>query len=158
MKLLGPEALKAFQAAGMDIKYKQMENGEERYGVMMPWGSFTVTIAARDGGVWQQAHYHTYPESYEVVQGAMAVALVMDDYLPHLPASNDIFLYRAGQLITIPAGRAHNVCLFPNSVIHTTAVTPVPRWIADPELDAWSKEFDTVEKVFAEGQDKVLSG
>lgn len=148
MKVVGIEALKYFQQAAMEAKYKKMPNGEERYSLMLPWGGFTVTIAGPQGG-WQDAHSHPQPEQYEVVQGHMALALLMEDHDPLQAPMNDLFLYSAGQSVTVSPRRPHNVFLASGTIIHTTSVrgSEPAVWTPEPDLDEWSKKFDTMQKI-----------
>jgi gamma-glutamyltranspeptidase len=155
VKQYGLKALAAFEKAGLAIKFKEMKNGETRYSVMLPHGgAWTLTIAG-ETGAWQDAHFHRgLCELYQVVQGTMVVALSTEDYLVHEPPCYKMVLCTREAPITL-GRQAHNVYLWPGTVIHTIQYgDPVGNpdragndWWPTPALDEWSKRFDTKKSI-----------
>ena len=129
----------------VEVTGKVMPNGEVRRRLKLPEGtSFNHTVAGNEGG-WQNAHFHKgLFETQVVISGKMAVATEIENGT----ASHKVHIYVPGDVYTSVKGEAHNVYLYPLSVIATvTHGEPIGNpenkgndwYAASTEFDRWSK-------------------
>ena len=138
-----PQGIIALLEIGAKFKYKEMENGEQRYAVTLPTSEWVRTVTGPVGG-WQNAHYHRgLYEHYVVEAGWMAVAHFHDD-------AEDETRMRVWMLQT---NQAHNLYLPAGAVINTFKIgTPVGNpdrkgndWWPHDMLDSESKALSEKE-------------
>jgi mannose-6-phosphate isomerase-like protein (cupin superfamily) len=107
----------------VELTGKKMPNGETRRRVRMSDVTINVTQSKRGG--WQEAHFHKgLHETYTVIVGMMVVAF--DETLegasenpPVGSVSVEVEMLELGDSVTVGAGEAHNIYLYPGTTITT---------------------------------------
>lgn len=137
MKELSREAM---EILGIKVSGSLMDNGEYRFRLMngeqfSSTGYIMTKMPDDIVGAWQKSHSHKQlTETYIVQEGWIGYAS-LSDFETTKPS---LFVYRPGQVFTVPAGLIHNVFMPPGSCIHTVKhgdCSLEKDWWSSPRLD-----------------------
>ncbi|WP_368659613.1 hypothetical protein AB3Z07_27985 (plasmid) [Metabacillus halosaccharovorans] len=127
------------RAAGVDVNFELMNNGEKRYRLISPDGSSYCRTVGSKQGAWQNSHYHKSVSEFYVVQSGWIVYAQNS-----LNGELDLRLLSEGESVIVKPLVHHNIFMSSNSVTHTIKYGggySEPDWFPSIELDKYTKKL-----------------
>ncbi|WP_078433618.1 hypothetical protein [Metabacillus halosaccharovorans] len=127
------------RAAGVDLNFELMNNGEKRYRLISSDGSSYCRTVGSKQGAWQNSHYHKSCSEFYVVQSGWIVYAQIS-----VNGELDLCLLSEKESVTVNPFVHHNIFMSSHSVVHTIKYGvggSEPDWYPSLEFDKYTKKL-----------------